>query len=159
MFLCGAGWAAGGLVVPGGVEDEFSEQFAGGGVQDADVQVLGQERDVGSGVGAADADVVEAAAGAEREVAGFADFVVADAVVGVGAAVAGDGFGPGGAGGGGGDLPGQGPVRPVVVIGAGEGVQEGLELADGRGRGALGAGPGSPGSPLLGWGSSGPAAQ
>ena len=119
MFLCGAGWAAGGLVVPGGVEDEFSEQFAGGGVQDADVHVLDQERDVGSGVGAADADVVEAAAGAEREVAGFADFVVADAVVGVGAAVAGDGFGPGVIDGGGGGLPGQGPVRPVVVIGAG----------------------------------------
>ena len=96
---------------------------------------------MGSGVGAADADVVEAAAGAEREVAGFADFVVADAVVGVGAAVAGDGFGPGVIGGGGGGLLGQGPVRPVVVIGAGEGVQESLQLADGGGLGVLGAEP------------------
>ena len=101
MFLCGAGWAAGGLVVPGGVEDEFAEQFAGGGVQDADVQILDQEQDVGSGVGAADADVVEAAAGAQGEVAGFADAVVADPVVGVGGPVAGDGFGPGVIGGGG----------------------------------------------------------
>jgi len=56
LFLRGAGWAAGGLVVPGGVEDQFAEQFAGGGVEDADVQVLDQEQDVGSGVGAADAD-------------------------------------------------------------------------------------------------------
>jgi hypothetical protein len=35
----GAGRGAGseGLVVAGGVEDEFSEQFSGGGVDDADV--------------------------------------------------------------------------------------------------------------------------
>jgi|SRR5450755_1740963 hypothetical protein len=83
LFLCGAGWAAGGLVVPGGVEDEFAEQFAGGGVEDADAQVLDQEQDVGSGVGAADADVVEAAAGAEGEVACLADLAVADSVVGI----------------------------------------------------------------------------
>lgn len=83
----------------------------GGGVEDADVQVLDEEQDVGSGVGAADADVVELAAGAEADVAGFADLVVADPVVGVGAAVAGVGFGPGVIGGGGGGLLGQGPVR------------------------------------------------
>jgi len=28
------------LVVPGGVQDEFAEQFAGGRVDDADVEVL-----------------------------------------------------------------------------------------------------------------------
>jgi hypothetical protein len=49
---------AGGLVVPGGVEGQFSEEFAGGGVQDPDAEVLDEQQDVGSGVGAAD-DVVE----------------------------------------------------------------------------------------------------
>jgi hypothetical protein len=44
-FAAGAGWcswgASGGLVVAGGVEFEFAEQFAGGGVDDADVAVRG----------------------------------------------------------------------------------------------------------------------
>jgi hypothetical protein len=59
--LVGAGWLAGGLVVAAGVEGELSEQFAGGGVDDADAQVADQEQDVGSGVGSPDADVVQAA--------------------------------------------------------------------------------------------------
>jgi hypothetical protein len=94
LFVC-AGWApgfAGGLVVPGWVEGEFAEQFAGGGVDDADAQVLGEHDDGGSGVGAADADVVEAAVVAEGDFAVGVDAVGADAVVGVGAAVAGGGF-------------------------------------------------------------------
>ena len=78
----------------------YSQEFTGGGVKDMDLEVLDQEQDVGSGVGAANADVVEAAAGADGgDVAGAADLVVADAVVGVGAAVAGSGFGPGAIGG------------------------------------------------------------
>jgi hypothetical protein len=60
-----AGRAPGGLVVPVWVEKQFAEQFAGGGVNDADVQVLDQEQDVGSGVGSADADMVEFSAVAE----------------------------------------------------------------------------------------------
>jgi hypothetical protein len=52
---------SGGLVVPGGVEGEFAEEFAGGGVDDADVQVLDEHDDVGPGVGPADADVVQTA--------------------------------------------------------------------------------------------------
>ena len=36
---------AGGLVVAGGVEDQFAEEFAGGGVDDADVQVLDEHQD------------------------------------------------------------------------------------------------------------------
>ena len=56
-------WAAGGLVVAGGVEGQFAEEFAGGGVDDADVQVLDEQQDVGPGVGPADADVVELAVG------------------------------------------------------------------------------------------------
>ena len=65
----GSGWAAGGLVVAGGVEGEFAEEFACGGVDDADVEVLDEHQDAGSGVGPADADVVEAAAVAEGELA------------------------------------------------------------------------------------------
>ena len=79
----GAGWAAGGLVVAGGVEGELAEEFAGGGVDDADVEVLDEQEDVGSGVGSADADVVEAAGDAQGDGAGLCRPVVADAVVGV----------------------------------------------------------------------------
>lgn len=39
----GAFGCSGGLVVPGGVEGEFAELFAGGGVEDADVQVLDED--------------------------------------------------------------------------------------------------------------------
>jgi len=53
---------SGGLVVAVWVEGEFAEQFAGGGVDDPDVPVLNEQQDVGSGVGPAGADVVEAAA-------------------------------------------------------------------------------------------------
>jgi hypothetical protein len=54
-----SGWPAGGLVVAAGVEGELAQQFAGGGVDDPDVEVLDEQEDVGSGVGPADADVVE----------------------------------------------------------------------------------------------------
>ena len=83
-----SGWGAwrppGGLVVAVRVEGELAQELAGGGVDDADVQVLDEEQDVGSGVGPADADVVEPAAVAEGDGAGGADDVGADAVVGVG---------------------------------------------------------------------------
>jgi hypothetical protein len=45
------------LVVAGGIDSEFAEQFAGDGVDDSDVEVLDEQDDVGSGVGSADADV------------------------------------------------------------------------------------------------------
>src|SRR5215470_6918891 len=83
-WCCRAGRVAGGLVDPGGVEGELAEEFAGGGVDDPDVQVLDEQQDVGSGVGSADADVVELAAVAQGDGAGGADAVAADAVVGVG---------------------------------------------------------------------------
>ena len=66
------------------------------GVDDADVEVLDEQDDAGSGVGSADADVVESAVVAEGDGAGFVDAVVADPVVGVGVSgVAGQGFGHG----------------------------------------------------------------
>src|SRR5215831_6721143 len=103
----GSVWLAGGLVVAGRVEGQVAEQFAGGGVDDADVQVLDEQQDVGSGVGSAGADVVELAGVAEGDGAGFADDVGADAVMGVGAPIAGGGLGPGGIRGGGGGPAGQ----------------------------------------------------
>ena len=42
-----AGWSAGGLVVLAGVEDQVAEELAGGGVEDADAQVLDEQQDVG----------------------------------------------------------------------------------------------------------------
>jgi hypothetical protein len=43
------------------VEDQIAEQFAGGGFDDSDVEVVDEDQDAGSGVGSADADVVQAA--------------------------------------------------------------------------------------------------
>lgn len=83
-----------GLVVAGGVDGEFAEQFAGGGVDDPDVEVVGEQEDAGLGVGSADADVVEAAVDAQGDGAAGVDAVVTDPVVGVGVAAAGwGGFG------------------------------------------------------------------
>ena len=78
------------MVVPVGVDEEFAVELAGGGVDDADVQVVDEQDDVGSGVGSADADVVQAPGVAQGDAAGVVDAVVADPVVGVGvSAVAG----------------------------------------------------------------------
>jgi hypothetical protein len=64
------------------VEGEVAEEFTSCGVDDADVEVVDEGHDGGAGVGAADADVVEAAGSAEGDGAGGVDAVVADAVVG-----------------------------------------------------------------------------
>ena len=80
----GAFGCSGGLVVAAGVEGEVAEDFAGDRVDDADVKVLDDQGDVGSGVGSADADVVESAVVAEGDAAGCVDAVVSDAVVSVG---------------------------------------------------------------------------
>ena len=79
-------------------------------------------------MGAADADVVELSLVAEGDEPGVVDAVGADAVVGVGGAVAGDGLGPGGVGGGGGGAARERPVRAPGVVDAGEGVQQRLQL-------------------------------
>jgi hypothetical protein len=76
-----SGWSAGGLVVTAGVEHEFAQEFAGGGVDDGDLQVLDEEEDVGSGVGSADADVVEPGVDPEDDGAAVVDLVGADPVV------------------------------------------------------------------------------
>jgi hypothetical protein len=57
-FGVGVRGVGGGLVVAGGVEGEVAERFAGGGVDDPDVEVGDEEDDGGSGVGSAQANVV-----------------------------------------------------------------------------------------------------
>jgi hypothetical protein len=90
----GALRCSGGLVVASGVEDQLAEQFAGGGVDDPDFEVLDEQDDAGPGVGSADADVVEPSVVAQGHAAGSVDDVVADPVVGVSGAVgAGSGLG------------------------------------------------------------------
>jgi hypothetical protein len=95
-----SGWAfgrSGGLVVLGGVEDQLAEQLPGGGVDHADVQVLDEQDDVGSGMGSADAEVVQPAGDAQGDAAAVVDAVVPDPVVGVGVAAGGGlGLGEGG---------------------------------------------------------------
>jgi hypothetical protein len=59
-----------GLVGAGGVEGEVAQDFAGGGVDDADVEVVDEHDDGGSGVGSSDADFVEVAVVAEGDFAG-----------------------------------------------------------------------------------------
>jgi hypothetical protein len=125
----GSGWAANGLVVAGGVEGEFAEEFAGSGVDDADVQVVDEQQDVGSGVGPAGADVVEAAVDAQGDTSVGVEPVGADAVVGVGGPVAGGGFGARLVGGGRGGPVRQGAVWPLVVVDGGEGIQAGRVCA------------------------------
>lgn len=77
FWCCGGCFGcSGGLVVAGGVEGESAQQLAGGGVDDADVEVLDEQDDVGAGVGSADADVVKAAVDAQGQCACFVDLVV-----------------------------------------------------------------------------------
>ncbi|RFZ15659.1 hypothetical protein DSM43518_00211 [Mycobacterium marinum] len=45
----------------------MAQEFSGGGVDDSDVEVVGQDQDPGSVVGASDADVVEASVDAQGD--------------------------------------------------------------------------------------------
>ena len=71
------------LVVLAGIDGELAQQFAGDGVDDADVEVLGEQDDVGSFVGSADADVAQLAVDAQGHGPGLVDAVVPDPVVGL----------------------------------------------------------------------------
>ena len=103
------------MVVPGGVEVEFADEFAVGG-EHSDVEVVDEDEDAGAGVAAADADVVESAVVPQGEYAGGVDAVVAGApVAGVDRCAGRDGRGPGGVGLGGGAAI-EGAVRPAVVV-------------------------------------------
>jgi hypothetical protein len=93
----GAGW----LVAAGGVECEGADDFAGGGMDDADVEFVDEQDDWGACVGSADADVEHGAGVAQGDFAGVVDAVVADTELAVGAVVSGCGCGACGVGGGG----------------------------------------------------------
>ena len=126
------------MVVAGGVEGEVAEEFAGGGVDDADLEVVDEHDDGGPVVGSADADVVESAVVAQGHGACVVDSVVADAVFGVGFVLAGGGFGAGGVGDGGGRALGKRSMWSLVVVELDELVESGLEFGEGGGWG-LGA--------------------
>jgi hypothetical protein len=116
---------ADGLVVAGGVEDQFAEQLAGGGVDDADVAVGDEQQDVGAGVGSSDADVVQPAVVAQGDDTGVVDAVAADPLVAWcvgGGGGGGGGFWAGGVGRSGG-APVEGTVRAVGVVVGGEPVE------------------------------------
>ena len=55
------------MVVAGGIEDQFAQEFPGDGVADADMQVVDEQDDVSSGVGSADAEVVQSAVHAQGD--------------------------------------------------------------------------------------------
>jgi hypothetical protein len=76
-------------VVLGGVEEELAEELTSDGVDHPDVEILDEQDDVGSGMGSADANVVQPAGHAQADTAAVVDAVVADSVVGVGVAVGG----------------------------------------------------------------------
>ena len=64
-FSWSAGGGAGAVVAAGGVDGEGADDLAGGGVDDAYVEVDDEHQDGGSVEVAAEADVVELAADAE----------------------------------------------------------------------------------------------
>ena len=88
------------MVAAVGVEGEGSQDFAGGRVDDSDVEVVDEHDDGLAGPASADGDLVECGLVAEGDFAGVVDAVLADAVVGVVGSVVGRGFGSGRVGGG-----------------------------------------------------------
>lgn len=94
------------MIVPGGVDGEVADELAGRGVDDSDVEVVDEHQNAGSGVGAADADVVQLAVDPQREGAVGVDAVGAHALVAVDALPRGD-FVAGDVGGGRGGFVGQ----------------------------------------------------
>ena len=76
------GWRLSGeLVVAAGVEGELAQELAGGRADDADVQVPGENQDLGPGVSTADADVVEVAGVAQGDGADGPDLVGQETVL------------------------------------------------------------------------------
>jgi hypothetical protein len=125
------------LVVLGRIQGQGPDEFAGVAVDDADVEVGDEGQDAGAGVGAAQADVVEAAVVADGDDSAVVDAVVADAVVGGGGQPGRAGGGAGGEGGGGGAAA-QRAVRADGVVVAGEGVELVLQGGDVAGGGLAG---------------------
>ena len=83
-----------------GVDGEGADDFAGGGVDDADVVAVDEHGDAGSVEGSPESDVVHLAVDAQADASGV-DSVVADPELGVRLVVFGAGFGSAGVGDGG----------------------------------------------------------
>jgi hypothetical protein len=125
----GSWWGSGAVVAAVGVDREGADDLAGGGVDDAHVEVVDEHQDGGSVEMAAESDVVELAADAERDVA-VADAVAPDAVVGlVGGGWA--GFGSGVVGGDRCPISDR-AVGSLLVVLADELVERGLQLVERR---------------------------
>ena len=91
--------STGAVVAACGVDGELAEEFAGGGVDDAHLEVVDEDEDGGSVEVAAEGDVVEVAVEAQGDVAGVDAVAAYASLWGVGAA--GGGFRAGVVGGGG----------------------------------------------------------
>ena len=78
------------MVAVFGVDGEGADDFAGGGVDDADVVAVDEQDDAGSVEGSAESDVVHLAVDAQADASGV-DAVGADAELAVGVIVAGGG--------------------------------------------------------------------
>ncbi len=61
----------------------MADELSGGRVDDADVEVVDEHDDVGSGVGSSDSDVVECSSMSQGDGSGVSNDVVADPVVAV----------------------------------------------------------------------------
>ena len=81
-----------GLVVAVRVEGELAQEFAGAGVDDADVEVVDEHEDSSAFVGGAEWDVPQASGVAEGDGAGLVGDVAAHSPVGIEVAGAGFGF-------------------------------------------------------------------
>jgi hypothetical protein len=119
------------LVVDVGVEFEFADEGAGGGVENSDFSVVDEEPDFAAFVSAAESDVVHSRVVADGDDAGVVDAVFADSPMPVGA-----GWGCFAASGVGGRWGAavQGPVRPDRVVVVPECVELRLQGLDGVGR-------------------------
>jgi hypothetical protein len=124
------------LVVAGGVEGQFADEFAVVG-DDSDLEFVNDHEDVGAGPGASDSDVVQPAAVAKGEFAVAVDAVFSDSELFVDAdsSPGWDGWWPGGPGGGGGAAA-DGAMGPPVVVVVAVAVELGLQIGD-RGGGGL----------------------
>ena len=94
VFGAVSAFDAAGLVVAGGVEDQFADEGSGVVLQDADVEVVDEHGDFGAAASLAQADVVQAAVVADGDDVGGVDGVVADPVVRRDLVAAGEGLGP-----------------------------------------------------------------
>ena len=81
--------SAEGLVVLVGVDGQFADDLAGVAVDDGDVEVVDEHADQGAGVLGAEADVVQASAASQGDLAAGVGGVVADAEVAAGVVLGG----------------------------------------------------------------------